>query len=99
MLGIVAITVIWQLAPKDRVGTYTGLYYFFKQAGSVIAPLAAGGLLAVYTPWLGETGVWVILMPFCLVLSVLAYVAMVRVKRGEVGDELSAEEVAELEHI
>ncbi len=99
LLGIVAITVIWQLAPKDRVGTYTGLYYFFKQAGSVIAPLAAGGLLAVYTPWLGETGVWVILMPFCLVLSVLAYVAMVRVKRGEVGDELSAEEVAELEHI
>jgi MFS-type transporter involved in bile tolerance (Atg22 family) len=99
LLGIVAITIIWQMAPKDKVGTYTGLYYLAKQAGSVLAPLAAGGILAVLTPWLGTTGVWVILMPFCLVLSVLAYVAMVRVKRGEVGDELSDEEVAELERL
>lgn len=97
LLGIVAITIVWQLAPKDQVGTYTGLYYLFKQAGSVIAPLAAGGILAVLTPLLGTTGVWVVLMPFCLVLSVLAYATMVKVKRGEVGDELSAEEIAELE--
>jgi maltose/moltooligosaccharide transporter len=99
LLGIVAITIIWQMAPKDKVGTYTGLYYLFKQAGSVIAPLAAGGILAVLTPWLGQTGVWVILMPFCLALSVAAYVTMARVKRGEVGDDLSAEEVAELERL
>ncbi len=99
LLAIAAITIIWQLSPKDKVGTYTGLYYVFKQTGSVLAPLAVGGILATFTPWLGTTGVWVILNPFCLVMSVLGYLAMVRVKRGEVGDELSDDDVKELEHL
>lgn len=99
LLAIAAITIIWQMAPKDKVGTYTGLYYVFKQTGSVLAPLAVGGLLAIFTPALGTTGTWVLLNPFCLVMSILGYLFMARVRRGEVGDELSEEEVAELERL
>jgi MFS family permease len=98
-LAIAAITVTWQLAPKDKIGTYTGLYYVFKQTGSVLAPLAIGGLLSLFTPALGATGAWVIFNPFCLILAIIGYIMMVKVKRGEIGDELSPEEIAELEKI
>ncbi len=102
LLAIAAITIIWQMAPKDKVGTYTGLYYVFKQTGSVVAPLIIGGLLSLFTwliPALGATGAWVILNPFCLAMSIIGYVAMVRVTKGEVGDDLSDEEVKELERL
>ncbi len=102
LLAIAAITIIWQMAPKDKIGTYTGLYYVFKQTGSVLGPLVIGGLLAFFTwllPSLGATGAWIVLNPFCLVASIVGYWAMARVKRGEVGDELSDEEVKELKHL
>ncbi|MBN2152810.1 MAG: MFS transporter [Candidatus Lokiarchaeota archaeon] len=102
LLAIAAITIIWQMAPKDKVGTYTGLYYVFKQTGSVVAPLIIGALLSLFTwliPALGATGAWIILNPFCLAMSVIGYVAMVRVNKGEVGDDLSDEEVKELERL
>ena len=99
LLGIAAITITWQLAPKDKIGTYTGLYYVFKQSGSVLSPLIIGGLLSLFTPTLGTTGVWVILNPFCLILAFIGYYMMIKVVRGEIGDELSPEEIKELERL
>jgi MFS family permease len=98
-IGIAAITVIWQMAPKDKIGTYTGLYYVFKQTGSVLSPLLVGFLLALITPLFGNTGAWVAFVPICLIISLLALFYMMRVKRGEVGDSLSEEELAELARV
>lgn len=102
-LGIAAITVIWQLAPKDKIGSYTGLYYLFKQTGSVLAPLLTGAVLALFTPaFITSTdtmgrGVWILFNPLCLIIGILGYITMRKVKRGEIGDELSPEELAALE--
>lgn len=99
LLGIAAITIIWQLAPKDKTGTYTGLYYVFKQTGSVLSPLIIGGILSLFTPYLGTTDVWVVLNPFCLILAIIGYMMMRHVFRGEIGDELSPDQIEELERV
>ncbi len=99
LIAIAAITVIWQLSPKDKTGTYTGLYYVFKQIGSVLSPLIIGGVLSLFTPVLGTTGTWVLLNPYCFVIALLGYLMMRKVKRGEVGDDLTEEEIKELEEL
>lgn len=96
LIAIAAITVTWQLAPKDKIGAYTGLYYVFKQTGSVLAPIMAGAILSIFTPLLGTTGVWVLFVPFCMVLSILAYFTFRYVKKGEVGDSLTDDDIQKL---
>ncbi|MBD3350587.1 MAG: MFS transporter [Candidatus Lokiarchaeota archaeon] len=91
-VAIAAITVTWQLAPDNKVGTYTGLYYLFKQLGSVISPLFIGGIMSILTPMLGETGTWVVFLPYCLTFALLFYWSFNHVKKGEVGDEWNANE-------
>jgi maltose/moltooligosaccharide transporter len=96
LIGIAAITVTWQLAPKERLGAYTGLYYVFKQTGSVLAPILIGGILSAFTPALGSTKVWLLLLPFCMLLSIIASIMFHYVKKGEVGDSLTDDEVEKL---
>ncbi len=89
LIGIAAITITWQLAPESKVGTYTGLYYLFKQLGSIISPTLIGGVMSLLTPALGATGTWVIFSPYCLLFSILFYWSFTHVKKGEVGDTWS----------
>jgi maltose/moltooligosaccharide transporter len=93
LIGIAAITVTWQLAPDNKVGTYTGLYYLFKQMGSVISPMLIGGIMSLLTPALGTTDVWVIFIPYCMLFSILFYWSFSHVTKGEVGDEWNYEEL------
>ena len=95
LIGIAAITVTWQLAPENKVGTYTGLYYLFKQLGSIISPMLVGGLMSILTPVFGKTGTWVVFIPYCLSFSILFYWSFSHVKKGEVGDKWSYDEESE----
>jgi MFS family permease len=96
IIAIAAITVTWQLAPQEKIGIYTGLYYVFKQAGSILAPVFIGQILAWTTPILGSTGIWVLLVPYCLFLTLCAIITFRFVKKGEVGDHLTEETIEQL---
>jgi MFS family permease len=83
MINTNSIVIVWELAPTEKkIGTYTGLYYFFSYMAAILGPMIVGGL----TDILG--------IPFLLLngafFFVLAFIMMLFVKRGEV--ELTPEE-------
>ncbi len=83
MINTNSIVIVWELAPTEKkIGTYTGLYYFFSYMAAILGPMIVGGL----TDLLG--------IPFLLlngaIFFVLAFIMMLFVKRGEV--ELTPEE-------
>lgn len=94
LININSITIVWQLAPKEKVGTYTGLYYFFSQLAAILSPVAMGGLLMVGEMLVGPVYTWRSIVPFMLVSMVVALIFMSRVKRGEA--ELTEEELEAL---
>lgn len=83
MINTNSIVIVWELAPTEKkIGTYTGLYYFFSYLAAILGPMIVGAL----TDLLG--------IPFLLIngaiFFVLAFIMMLFVKRGEV--ELTEEE-------
>ena len=86
LFGIFWVTVItnsfpmlWQMADYKTIGIYTGLYYFFSQAASIISPPLAGG----------ATDLWgyPALFLYGLVFMLIAYLLMSKVNRGEPEDD------------
>ena len=84
--GIFWVTVVtnsfpmlWQMADYKTIGIYTGLYYFFSQAASIISPPLAGG----------ATDLWgypaLFLYGLCFML--VAFFLMGKVNRGEPEDD------------
>jgi len=92
LIAIAAITITWQLASDNKVGTYTGLYYLFKQLGSVISPILFGGIYSIFTSIIGETKAWITFVPYCLIFAILFYWTFSKVKKGEVGDSWNPNE-------
>jgi MFS family permease len=83
MINTNSIVIVWELAPtQKKIGTYTGLYYFFSYMAAILGPMIVGGL----TDLLG--------LPFLMlngaIFFILAFIMMMFVKRGEV--ELTEEE-------
>jgi maltose/moltooligosaccharide transporter len=82
-VNINSIVIVWELAPSIRkIGTYTGLYYFF----SVLAAIVGPPLIGVMRDVLGKES---LLLNGALFL-IIAFILMFFVKRGEV--ELTDEE-------
>ena len=86
LFGIFWVTVVtnsfpmlWQMADYKTIGIYTGLYYFFSQAASIISPPLAGG----------ATDLWgyPALFLYGLVFMLIAYFLMSKVNRGEPEDD------------
>jgi maltose/moltooligosaccharide transporter len=90
------IVVIWQMAPKGRVGSYTGVYYLFSILAAILSPTLIGGIFEL-VKLAGVTGVTVYtaIFPYILVCVVLALLFISRVKRGEA--KMTKEEVAALQ--
>lgn len=82
-VNVNSIVIVWELAPSvKKIGTYTGLYYFFSVLAAIIGPGIVGGLRDLFGP--GS------LLLDGLIFFVIAFVLIFFVKRGEV--ELSDEE-------
>ena len=86
LFGIFWVTVItnsfpmlWQMADYKTMGIYTGLYYFFSQAASIISPPLAGG----------ATDLWgyPALFLYGLFFMLIAFFLMRKVERGEPEDD------------
>ena len=85
MININTIVIIWELAPKGKVGTYTGSYYFFSQLSDTLTPLIAGGVFSLYL-WLFNAvdgTQYMLLMPYAIVWEIIAMIFLSQVKRGE----------------
>ncbi|MFX1354524.1 MAG: hypothetical protein ACFFGP_11215, partial [Promethearchaeota archaeon] len=82
-VNINSIVIVWELAPSIRkIGTYTGLYYFF----SVLAAIFGPALLGILRDAFGKES----LLLDGAIFLLIALILMFFVRRGEV--ELTEEE-------
>ncbi|WCN27373.1 SLC45 family MFS transporter [Thermococcus kodakarensis] len=76
MINVNSLPMVVDMTVDEKVGGYTGLYYFFSQAANLVAPPFAGALLDLIGY---ET-----LLPFAMAFFLLALIAMQFVRRGDV---------------
>lgn len=77
-VNVNSIVIIWEMAPSaKKIGTYTGVYYFFSFLAAIVGPGLVGGL----TELIGEP----YLLLNCVWFFILALIMMFFVKRGEAG--------------
>ncbi|WP_197463574.1 SLC45 family MFS transporter [Thermococcus peptonophilus] len=76
MVNVNSLPMVVDMTVNEKVGGYTGLYYFFSQAANLVAPPFAGALLDLIGY---ET-----LLPFAVAFFLLALIAMQFVRRGDV---------------
>ena len=83
MINTNSIVIVWELAPTEKkIGTYTGLYYFFSYFAAILGPMIVGGLTDLF-------GIASLLLNGAI-FFILAFIMMYFVKRGEI--ELTEEE-------
>ncbi len=76
LVNVNSLPMVVDMTTLQKVGGYTGLYYFFSQAANIIAPPAVGALIDAFG--------YASLMVFASVLFVAAFFIMSLVRRGEV---------------
>jgi len=83
LVNVNSIVIIWELAPTiEKIGAYTGLYYFFSVLAAILGPMIVGGITDII-------GVAYLLVSAAIFL-IIAFVFILFVKRGEI--ELTEEE-------
>lgn len=83
MINVNSIVIVWELAPSiEKIGTYTGVYYFFSVLAAILGPGVVGGLSDLF----GKPS----MLLDASIFLILALFFMFFVKRGEV--ELTEEE-------
>ena len=70
--------MLWQMSTFSTVGIYTGLYYFFSQAASIISPPLSGACIDIF----GYPSLFI----YAAVFMTIAYFTMSKVDRGEPED-------------
>jgi len=76
LVNVNSLPMVVDMTTLEKVGGYTGLYYFFSQAANIVAPPAAGALIDAFG--------YGSLMVFASALFLAAFFIMMRVRRGEV---------------
>jgi MFS family permease len=69
--------MVVDIAPQDRIGTYTGLYYFFSTFAAILGPWLGGAL----TDALGRD--YTAIFTIAPIGMIVAFVCMLGVKKGE----------------
>lgn len=70
--------MLWQMASFSDMGIYTGLYYFFSQLASIIAPPITGGIIDLF----GFRSIFL----FAAICMSIACLIMGGVNKGEAAD-------------
>jgi MFS family permease len=82
-VNVNSIVIVWELAPSaEKIGTYTGAYYFFSVMAAILGPYMVGALTDLF-------GTFTMLL-MGAIFFLLALGFMFGVKRGEL--ELTEEE-------
>jgi maltose/moltooligosaccharide transporter len=88
-----ALPVVWQLAPREKIGAYTGVYYMISALGAILSPIAMSGIYTLISYLGGDQ--WLSLFPYFLVCLLVGTFLLGKVKRGDV-EPLTRAEIAEL---
>ena len=72
-----ALPMVVDCAPPARIGTYTGLYYLSAQSAQIVGPIAAGLIVQL------AGNRYQSVFPYAAATMLLAFVALVGVRRGE----------------
>jgi maltose/moltooligosaccharide transporter len=75
LINVNSLPMVVDMTTVEKVGGYTGLYYFFSQAANIIAPWAAGVLIDVFG--------YPALMVFSAAMFAVSFIMMSFVRRGE----------------
>ena len=70
--------MLWQMSTFSTVGIYTGLYYFFSQAASIILPPLSAACIDIF----GYPSLFI----YAAIFMTIAYFTMSKVDRGEPED-------------
>lgn len=76
MVNVNSLPMVVDMTTEEKLGGYTGLYYFFSQAANLVAPPLAGAFLDVIG--------YKTLLPFAVVFFLLAAITMQFVRRGDI---------------
>jgi maltose/moltooligosaccharide transporter len=77
LVNVNSIVIIWELAPNlKKIGTYTGLYYFFSVLAAILGPMLIGMMTDLF-------GLETLLLNGAIFL-IIAFVLTLFVRRGEV---------------
>ena len=77
LININSLPMVVDVAPQDRIGTYTGLYYFFSTLSAIVGPISNGWLVQ----WTGNN--YNVVMLAAPVFMLAALVCMLGVRKGE----------------
>mgnify|MGYP006278945145 CR=1 FL=1 len=79
-VNVNSIVIVWELAPsKEKIGVYTGVYYFFAYMAAIFGPFILGSITDLTSP----PGLpWTMLL-IAAVFFTVSLVLMFGVKRGE----------------
>lgn len=75
LININSIVIVWEIGGEEKLGAYTGLYYFFSALAAIVGPVVAGGIFDVFGHW---TMFWI-----SVIFMILALLSMMKVERGE----------------
>ena len=75
LININSFPMVSDIAPAGKIGSYTGLYYFFSMLAAITAPPIVGGLMDSF----GHRTLFL----FSVLFMLLALFCMLQVKRGE----------------
>ena len=75
LVNVNSLPMVVDMTKVEKVGGYTGLYYFFSMAANIVAPPLAGAFI----DFLGYRS----LFAFSIVFLLASYMTMSSVKRGE----------------
>ncbi len=98
-ININTIVMIWEMAPKGKIGAYTGAYYFFSQLSATLSPVIAGLTFDTYRKIfkVADGQQYIVMFPYLIFWEIIAILFLFKVKSGEV--TLSSDEVDELKEI
>ncbi|MHA1618944.1 MAG: MFS transporter [Promethearchaeota archaeon] len=84
-ININTIVIIWEMAPKGKIGAYTGAYYFFSQLSATISPVFAGATFDLYKnlAHIAEGQQYILMFPYLIFWEIVAMFFLYKVKRGE----------------
>jgi maltose/moltooligosaccharide transporter len=85
LININSYPMVSDMSPTGKLGTYTGLYYFFSMLAAIIAPPVFGWIMDLL-------GTRMVLFPMAAIAYLVALFLMTRVQGGEAKKE--EEEVA-----
>ena len=73
------------MAPKGKIGAYTGVYYLFSQLSATLSPLITGSVFSFYKLFTDcvEGAQYIMLFPYIILWEIVAAFFLSNVRRGE----------------